>query len=210
MSYGYDLNGNRTALTDGNGNTTYTTYNSLDLPQAVTEPTTAANSGAANATTTDSYDANGDLVTQKLPGGVQVNDSYNAMGDLTSQSGTGASAPTATRTFTYDAAGQMVTAATGATGTLGNFGYQAPTSESFSYDDRGLLLSAAGCSGTSSFSYNGSGQLTSATDAAGASTYTYDSAGRLATDADAASGSTGTYQLQHPGPGHQHLLRHWQ
>ena len=132
------------------------------------------------------------------------------MGDLTSQSGTGASAPTATRTFTYDAAGQMLTAGTGAAGTLGSFGYQAPTSESFSYDDRGLLLSATGSAGTSSFSYNGSGQLTSATDAAGTSTYTYDSDGRLATDADAASGTTGTYQLQHPGPGHQHLLRHRQ
>ena len=55
---------------------------------------------------------------------MQVNDSYDAMGDLTSQSGTGASAPTATRTFTYDAAGRMLTAATGAAGTLGSFGYQ--------------------------------------------------------------------------------------
>ena len=124
---------------------------------------------------------------------MQVTDAYNARGELTGQSGTGASAPTATRTFTYDADGRVLTAATSAAGTPGTFGYQPATSESFSYDDRGLLLSATGSAGTSSFAYNGSGQLTSATDAAGTSSYTYDSAGRLATDTDAASGTTGTY-----------------
>ena len=44
--YGYDLDGNRTALTDGNGNTTYTTYNSLGQPETITEPTTASHSSA--------------------------------------------------------------------------------------------------------------------------------------------------------------------
>jgi RHS repeat-associated protein len=193
VSYGYDLDGDLTALTGGNGNTTYTAYNSLGLPQTVTEPATAAYSSAADSTTTGIYDADGDLVTQDLPGGVQINSSYDAMGDLISQSGTGASAPTATRTFTYDAAGRLLTAATGAAGAQGTPGYQPATKESFGYDDRGLLLSASGSAGTSAFTYNASGQLASATDAAGTSTYTYDSAGRLATDADAASGTTGTY-----------------
>ena len=135
----------------------------LQLPRPARRPSPSrrprAYTSAANSTTTDSYDADGNLVTQDLPGGVQVTDSYDAMGDLTSQSGTGASAPTATRTFTYDAAGRMLTAATSAAGTQGSFGYQPATSESFSYDDRGLLLSAAGSAGTSTFSYNGSGQL---------------------------------------------------
>jgi RHS repeat-associated protein len=193
VSYGYDLDGNRTALTDGNGNTTYTTYNSLGLPQTITEPATASYSSAADSQTTDVYDADGDMVTQDLPGGVRVNDTYDAMGDLTSQSGSGATAPTATRTFTYDAAGRMLTAATSAEGTQGTFGYQPATSESFQYDDRGLLLSASGSAGTSAFTYNASGQLASATGAAGTSTYTYNSAGLLATDTDAASGTTGTY-----------------
>jgi RHS repeat-associated protein len=193
VSFGYDLDGNRTALTDGNGNTTDTMYNSLGLPQATTEPSTAAYNTAANSTTTDGYDAAGDLVTQTLPGGPQVNNTYNAMGDLTSQSGSGASAATATRTFSYDADGRMLTAATSAVGTQGSPGYQPATSESFGYDDRGLLLSATGSAGTSAFTYNGSGQLTSAADAAGTSSYTYDSAGRLLTDADAASAATGTY-----------------
>jgi RHS repeat-associated protein len=193
VSYGYDLDGNRTALTDGNGNTTYTTYNSLGLPETITEPTTAAYTTAADSQTTDIYDANGDLVTQDLPGGVQVNNTYDAMGDLTGQSGSGATAPTANRTFTYDAAGRLLTAATSAEGTQGSFGYQPATSETFSYDDRSLLLSASGSAGTSTFTYNASGQLASDTDAAGTSAYTYDSAGRLATDTDAASGTTGTY-----------------
>jgi RHS repeat-associated protein len=193
VSFGYDLNGDETALTGANGNTTYTAYNSLGLPAQITEPSTAAYSSAADSTTTDSYDANGELVNQVQPGGVQVSDTYNANGDLTGQSGSGASAPTASRTFAYDADGRILTAATAAAGTAGSFGYQAPTSESFSYDDRGLLLAAAGSAGSSSFTYNGSGQQTSVTDAAGTSSFTYDSAGRLATDADAASGATGTY-----------------
>jgi RHS repeat-associated protein len=193
VSYGYDLDGNRTALTDGNGNTAYTTYNSRGLPATTTEPSTATYDTAATSTTTDIYDADGDLVTQDLPGGVQVNDTYDAMGDVTGQSGSGATAATANRTFTYDAAGRVLTAATSAEGTQGSPGYQPSTSESFQYDDRGLLLSASGSAGTDVFTYNPSGQLASSADAAGTSTYTYDSAGRLATDADAASGTTGTY-----------------
>ncbi|MGH3198024.1 MAG: RHS repeat-associated core domain-containing protein, partial [Streptosporangiaceae bacterium] len=193
VGYGYDLDGHRTALTDGNGNTTYTSYNSLGLPETITEPPAAQYTTAANSATTDIYDGAGNLVTQDLPGGVQVSNTYDADGNLTGQSGSGASAPTAARTFAYDQAGRMTSAATGAAGTSGAFGYQPATSESFSYDDRGLLLSATGSAGTSSFSYNGAGQLASATDAAGTSNYTYDPAGRLATDADAASGVTGSY-----------------
>ena len=193
VSYGYDLAGNPTAATDGNGNTTYASYNSLSLPQVITQPPTAAHSSAADSTTTNVYDADGNLVTQDLPGGVQVSSTFNAMGELTGQSGSGAAAPTATRTYTYDTAGRVLTAATSATGTAGTFGYQPATSESFGYDDRGLLLSASGSAGTSTFTYNTDAQLASVTDAAGASSYSYDTAGRLATDADAASGVTGTY-----------------
>src|SRR5207248_2532141 len=104
-------------------NTTYTTYNSLSLPQVVTEPPTAAHSSTADSTTTGIYDADGDLVTQNLPGGVQINSSYDALGNLTSQSGTGASATTATRTFTYDSAGRLATDADAASGTTGTYSY---------------------------------------------------------------------------------------
>ncbi|HET9173514.1 MAG TPA: RHS repeat-associated core domain-containing protein [Actinospica sp.] len=193
VSYGYDLDGNRTALTDGNGNTTYTTFNSRGLPQTTTEPTTAAYTSAADSTTTVAYDADGHAVTKVLPGGVQLVNTYDSMGDLTAQSGSGASAATATRSFTYDNAGRMVNASTAAVGTQGSFGYQPATSEAFEYDDRGLILAASGSAGSAVYTYNADAQLATETDAAGKSTYTYDSAGRLSTDADAASGVTGTY-----------------
>ena len=51
------------------------------------------------------YDAAGNVVTQDLPGGVAVSNSYDVMGNLTGQTGSGASAATAARTFGYDAAG---------------------------------------------------------------------------------------------------------
>src|SRR5581483_10845477 len=149
--FGYDLDGHQTAVTDGNGNTSYATYNSRGLPETLTEPPTAAHNGAADSVTTDVYNAGGDLVAQDLPGGVQVSSSYDAMGDLTSQSGTGASAATATRSFTYDPAGRILTAATTAAGTQGSPGYQAATSESFTYDDRGQVLSASGSAGLTVF-----------------------------------------------------------
>ena len=193
VSYGYDLAGHHTAITDGNGNTTYSTYNSLGLPDTITEPHTSQYSTAATSQTVDVYDGNGNLVTQDQPGGVQLTSSYDPNGDLTSQSGTGASASTASRTFSYDGAGRLLTAATGAEGTQDSFGYQPATSESFSWDDRGLLLGAGGTAGSSGFTYNGAGQEASVTDAAGTSSFGYDSAGRLASDADAASGTTGTY-----------------
>ena len=93
-----------------------------------------------------------------------VSDSYDGMGDLTGQSGSGANAATATRSFGYNLAGNMTSASTSST---------APsqpsnaTSESFTYDDEGLLLTASGSAGSSSFAYNGDGQLTSATNPAG-------------------------------------------
>ncbi len=198
-SYEYDLDGHPTEVIDGNGDPTYATYNPLGLPESVIEPPAGGNTSGPDSTTTEAYDANGDLVTQDRPGGVQTTDTYDAMGNLTAQSGTGASAPTASRAFTYDKAGRMLTASTAAAGTAGTPGSQPATSESFSYDDRGLLLAAAGSAGDSTFTYNASGQISSDTDAAGTSSYTYDSAGRLATDADAASGTTGAYSYNSLG-----------
>ncbi len=67
------------------------------------------------------------------------------------------------------------------------------TSESFTYNDRGEVLTASGTAGSTSYGYNGDGQVASVADAAGTTGYTYDSAGRLATLADPASGTTATY-----------------
>jgi RHS repeat-associated protein len=193
VSYAYDPAGQQTAYTDPNGHATYATYNTLGLPESVIEPAAGSYTSAANSTSTSVYNARGELVTQNLPGGVQVTNAFNAMGDLTGQSGSGATAATATRSFGYDANGRLTSAATAAAGTSGSAGYQPATSEAFTYNDRGQVLTAAGSAGSSSSGYNGDGQLSSRTDASGTSSYTYDKAGRLSTQADAASGTTATY-----------------
>ena len=193
VGFGYDLGGNQTAYTDGNGHSTYATFNSLGLAESVIEPQAGANTSPGALTGTTVYDAAGDVVAQDLPGGVAVSDSYDVMGNLTGQAGSGAAAVTAARTFGYDANGRVTSAATAAAGTAGSAGYQPATSESFTYDDRGLVLSASGSAGASSFGYDADGRMTSRADASGTSSFTYDPAGRLATAADAASGTTGTY-----------------
>ncbi|HEY6312254.1 MAG TPA: RHS repeat-associated core domain-containing protein [Streptosporangiaceae bacterium] len=186
-SFGYDAAGNRTLYTDGNGNNWWTTYNSWNLPESRVEPATSAYSSAADSTFTTAYDADGRPVSVTEPGGVTVSNSYDNMGDLTGQSGSGADAPTAARTFGYDLAGDLTSASTTAAGS------QPTTAESFSYDDRGLLLSASGSAGSSSFAYNGDGQVSSATSPAGTASYTYDNAGRLASMTDPVTGDTLSY-----------------
>ncbi len=180
-SFGYDAAGNPTLYTDGNGNNWWTTYNSWNLPESRIEPTTAAAPTAADSTFTTSYNADGDPAQLSEPGGITITDSYNTMQELTGQSGTGASAATASRSFGYNAAGQ-VTSASAPGGT-----------DTFTYNDRGQVLSGSGPSGTSSYSYNGDGLVSSVADAAGTTGYTYDTAGRLATLADPATGTTLSY-----------------
>ncbi|MFF4161007.1 LamG-like jellyroll fold domain-containing protein [Streptomyces sp. NPDC001678] len=191
--FGYDQAGHRTRFTDGRGNARYYTFNSWNLPESVIEPpvsTTAYSyTSAADSTFTTSYDAAGRAVTHTAPGGVKVTSDYDALGSLTTQSGSGAEIGTATRSFGYDAEGRMTSAATSAIS-----GTPVPaTSNTFTYNDRGLLLTAAGTSGSSSFAYNGDGLVTTRTDAAGTTGYGYDNAGRLSTLTDPATGTQLTY-----------------
>jgi RHS repeat-associated protein len=180
-TFGYDAAGNRTRFTDGNGDATIYTYNSWNLPESTIVPATTAYLNLADRTFTVSYDGDGRPVQQTSPGGVTLASTYDALGNLTSQSGSGADAPTTTRTFGYNAANELTSAsAPGGTDT-------------FSYNDRGMLTAASGPSGNSSFGYNANGQLASATTAAGTSTYAYDNAGRLSSLTDAATGDSLTY-----------------
>ncbi|WP_157536093.1 LamG-like jellyroll fold domain-containing protein [Kitasatospora mediocidica] len=192
-SFGYDAKGERTRFTDGRGNSWKYTYNSWGKPESSIAPTTATYTAASDGTTGYVYDQLGRLTQVNQPGGVVNTMTYDVSGNLTSQSGSGAEAATATRNFTYDPLGQVLTAQTTAAGTAGQTGYQAATSESFGYDDRGDLLSASGTAGTSSFGYTKDGLLASRTDAAGTTSYTYDNGGRLATMNDPATGNTLTY-----------------
>jgi RHS repeat-associated protein len=189
-SFGYDPAGHRTRYTDGRGTNWYSTYNSWGMKETDVEPATTAYSSAADSTMTYAYDAAGRLNTQTLPGGVTQTFDYDAVGNLTSQQGSGASAATADRSFTYDKDGRILTAAT--SNTSGS-GISNSTSESFSYDDRGDLLTASGTAGSTSLAYNGDGLVTSGTDASGTTTYGYDNSDRLHTVTDALTGTTQMY-----------------
>jgi RHS repeat-associated protein len=190
-SFGYDAAGNQTRYTDGNGNNWITAYNSWNLPGTQVEPTAGTYTSTANSTTTIAYNGDGKPVTETEPGGVTVSDTYNSMNNVTGQSGSGATAATANRTFTYDTAGNMLTAATSNTAASGQ--PSNATSETFTYNDRALPLTTSGSAGSTSYTWNGDGQQASVADAAGTTSYSYDSAGRLHTLADPASGATLTY-----------------
>ncbi len=190
-SFGYDAAGNQTRYTDGNGGNWITTYNSRNLPETQVEPATSQYSSAASSTTTIAYNGNGNPVSLTEPGRAALTYSYDSMDDLTGQTGSGATAATATRSFTYDTAGRMLTAATSSTAASGQ--PSNATSETFTYNDLGLVLTASGSAGSTSYTWNGDGQQASVADAAGTASYGYDSAGRLHTMSDPASGATLTY-----------------
>ncbi|HEY0806199.1 MAG TPA: RHS repeat-associated core domain-containing protein, partial [Pseudonocardiaceae bacterium] len=192
-SFGYDAAGNRTRMTDGRGNNWTYTYNSWNLAESTIEPAAANYTAQADRTFTTAYDAAGHPVSQTQPSGVTLSATYDANGQITGQAGAGADALTANRTFGYDLAGRMTSAATSAVGKQGSPGYQAATSQSFGFNDRGELLTASGTGGASSFGYNADGLPTARTDAAGTTTYGYDNAGRLSTLTDAATGTQSGY-----------------
>ncbi|MFG2149532.1 LamG-like jellyroll fold domain-containing protein [Streptomyces sp. NPDC048696] len=192
-SFGYDAAGHRTRFTDGRANSWLYTYTPWGQQETVTQPATAQYTSAADSTTTNSYDANGQLVATTQPGGVTTAMTYDKVGNLLTASGQGADAASATRSFAYDRNGRVLTADTAEAGTAGAKDHQAATHESFSYDDRGNLLSASGAAGSSSFTYNEDSSPLTRTDAAGTTSYGYDTAGRLSTLNDAASGNALTY-----------------
>ncbi|MFI9387453.1 RHS repeat-associated core domain-containing protein [Kutzneria sp. NPDC052558] len=181
-SFGYDAAGNVTRFTDGRGNSTITTYNSLGLPESTIEPATAAQPNAADRTWTVGYDANGNAVRQTEPGGVAQQMTFDAANRLTDATGSGAEATTSPRHLGYDQGGRLVTSG----------------SDTYTYNDRGQILSSSGPSGAASFGYDGDGNQTARTDAAGTTGYSYVHA-RLDSVTD---GLTGTkQQLGYDGAG---------
>jgi YD repeat-containing protein len=189
-SFGYDPAGNLSRYTDGNGSNWYYTYNSWGQEESKVEPATTVYSSPADSTYTWAYDLDGRPATETEPGGVSVTDGYNNMSELTGQSGSGASAATADRTFGYDQNGNLTSAATSNTSTTSASN---ATSESFTYDDRGDELTASGSAGTTSYAYNGDGLVSSVDDAAGTTGYTYNDDDELGSVDDAATGTTSTY-----------------
>ncbi|MGK4586129.1 LamG-like jellyroll fold domain-containing protein [Kitasatospora sp. HPMI-4] len=180
-AFAYDPAGHRTAYTDGNTNTTYYTFNSLGLPESTIEPATPAYPNLADRVFITSYNILGTPVTMAEPGGVTISTTYDEGGRLTQQTGTGGEAPTPSRTFGYDLAGNLTSLST-------------PTgAQTYTYDDRNQIISANGQAGNATYGYNPDGQLATQTNEAGTTTFTYDPAGQLKLLTDPQTGSTLTY-----------------
>jgi RHS repeat-associated protein len=160
-SFGFDAAGNRTRSTDGRTNSTFTTFNTLGLPESTIEPATTAHPNAADRTWTTGYDQNGNAVSLTAPGGVTRTRTYDAANRSTGETGSGAEAATTARTLTYDLADRLTqVSAVGGTNT-------------YTYDDRGNLFNATGPGGNADFRYDNDGNPSSRTDAAGSATYNF-------------------------------------
>ncbi|AYG85302.1 tRNA nuclease WapA [Streptomyces hundungensis] len=173
--FGYDAAGNRTRLTDGRGNSTAYTFTPWNLPESTIEPATVAHPAAADRTWTTVYDAAGQSVSQSLPGGVKRDRTYDALGRLTAETGTGSEAATTARSLDYDLAGHMTSA--GTDGLLGR--------NTYTYNDRGQLLTSDGPSGKTGYAYDADGNMTQRTTKAGTTLYGYDAADRMTWTQDA-------------------------
>nr|WP_308050354.1 LamG-like jellyroll fold domain-containing protein [Streptomyces sp. TRM72054] len=168
-TFGYDAAGNRTRLTDGRGNTTVHTFNAWGLPESTIEPSTSAHPAAADRTWTTVYDQAGQPVTELLPGGVKRGRTYDGLGRLVHETGTGAEAATRDRILEYDLTGRLTAVATA----------DGLTRNTYTYNDRGQLLTAQGPGGTSSYTYDADGNMTERKTGQVSTSYGYDSAGRI-------------------------------
>ncbi|MFG2955212.1 LamG-like jellyroll fold domain-containing protein [Streptomyces sp. NPDC048291] len=179
-SFGYDAAGNETRYTDADKNASYYTYNPLGGQETSVAPSVTGLTSAADRTTTFSYDADGNQHTLTRPGGVTITETHDENGLLTAESGTGAEAATAARSFGHDADGRL-TSVSAPTGT-----------DTFAYDDRGLLLTMAGPGGTASYGYDPNGDIATRTDATGTATFGYDADDRVDSETDPLTGTTAT------------------
>ena len=172
ISYGYDAAGNRTRYTDGRGNSTVYTLNTLGLPEKVIEPSTTAHPAAADRTWTASYDAAGNAVSLLSPGGVAADSDLRRGRTLVEGRRHGRGGLNRdSRPRPMTSAGRVAT-----TSSLDGV-------NTYTYNDRGMLLRADGPSGTSTQGYDPDGQLTQRIDAAGTADFTYTN-GRPATVTD--------------------------
>jgi RHS repeat-associated protein len=175
-SFGYDAAGNQTRFTDGRNNAFFVTYTPWGQTESQIEPATAAYPDLADRTFTTVYDRAGRATETRSPGGARIVNDYDDRDLLKTQTGTGADAPTAGRSFGYDDAGRLTS-------------FSVPDgSDTVSYDDRSRPLTISGPNDSSSFSYNKDGELASRTDAAGTTTYGYDTAGRFKSAANTTTG----------------------
>lgn len=179
--------GNPTRLTDGRGNTTWSTYTAWNQPEDLLEPATDAHPAEDDRRWRTRYDAAGSPVEQRQPGGIVVARDFDRLGRLVGESGSGPGVPAASRSFGYDLAGRRTSAS--------HPGGQVV----FAYDDRSLLTAAAAPTGDSSFDYDAAGRLLSRSDGAGTASFTWTARDELDTATDPLTGVTRDYTWDDAG-----------
>ncbi|MDM3871792.1 RHS repeat-associated core domain-containing protein [Porticoccus sp. W117] len=162
-SYGYDVNGNVTSITDGNNNQTTQSFDALDRLKDELKP--------LNQDISYGYDAQGNMNTVTDPKGLVTTYNYNGLGNLTSL----VSPDTGTTSYTHDEADNRLTK-TDAKGVTASYSYDA-LNRLTAVDYPGTTLDIT--YGYDAGAY-GKGRLTSITDASGTRTFTYDYFGNLA------------------------------
>ena len=154
-----------------------------------TEPTTATYTSTADSTFTTAYDADGEPVTQTQPGG--RHDHRDLRQRRRPDRAVRQRRRAADRQPDLRLRRRRRTDHRDHAARSGRRCHA--TNETFTYNDRGELLTASGSAGSSSFGYNADGLMTSRTDAAGTTSYGYDTADRLSTLADGITGTQLTY-----------------
>ncbi len=181
-AYAYDAAGNLTTRTDPRGNATTLTYDAAGQLTTVTTPESRQwNYG---------YDTNGNRTTITLPSGTAtaalgdgtITTSYDSLGRTTARA---FSDGTPSLTYTYDAAGRVVSANDGLTPTQGAIKY--------TYDAAGRMLTRTRNNKSFKYTYDAAGRVTSRTYPTGnVHTYSYAN-GRLAQQAFASQTVDFTY-----------------
>jgi RHS repeat-associated protein len=168
VSFGYDLDGNRTSIARSNGVDTTSVYDAAGQVSSIAHTKAAATLQSFAYT----YDPAGNRKTVTTASGTETYtyDSLNRLTDVSYPGGPNVS-------YTYDAAGNRLTETRG--GTTTNYGYgssgqlQTVGSKSYGYDANGNLISA----GADTFAWDFDNRLTSATVAGHSATYRYDGDG---------------------------------
>ncbi len=154
---GFDVGGNLVNVKDARSNVTTMSYNNWGLMGTLTEPSTPTFPNIADRQWTTTYDAGGLATGETRPGGVTVSRAFDGQGRLTSETGSGGSATSASRSFGFDVGSRMVSAG----------------SQQFTYDSRGLLAGSTGPQGVSSFGFDIVGRMSTRTDASGTTSFGY-------------------------------------
>ncbi|MFE5339766.1 RHS repeat-associated core domain-containing protein [Isoptericola sp. NPDC056578] len=165
LSYGED--GALEMAVNPLGRATTIDRDALGRPIRVTEPSTSAHPDPGDRTWNTTYDIIGNPIAETQPGGVTIERQFDVDGNLLREEGSGGGTVPATRSFTYDPVGRVVSASH-PDGEIG-----------FEYDGRGLLTSSTGGAGSSTLAYDAVGRLSSWTDEAGDGAATWTPAGRL-------------------------------